>query len=173
MTEPISFSGTLTRRDWLDLSRFHLRCALRLPIRILMAVCSAIIAALMIRYSIKDGFRPVSFAVLAICAYYPLGWLLHHRLAACLRYRRHPDQFIEHIVTFTSEGVSSSSAQADLRINWDRLALLVSTPRGLLLVVPPCTAWIWIPQRLFDGNDHRVAILKLATEHGVPIREMA
>lgn len=173
ITEPLSFSGTLTLQDSLDLNRYHFRCVLRWPIRLLMAVFSLLIATVVVFVGIKAGFSGFSFFVLALCSYYPFGWLLHHRLAVSWRYRRHRDQFIEHTATFTNDDISTSSVHTDLRLNWDRLASVVSTPRGLLFLVPPHTVWFWLPQRLFNGNNHKETILELATEHKIPIRRMA
>jgi hypothetical protein len=127
----------------------------------------------MILLAMKLGFTAFTIFVLALCVYFPFGWLLHHRLATGWRYRRHRDQFVEHTAIVTNEDVMVASFHAAVRLNWDRLAFIVSTPHGLLFVIPPHAAWFWLPQRLFDGNDHKESILALATEHKVPIRRMA
>ncbi len=173
ITDPISFTGRLTLEDTLDLNRFHFRCVLRRSIRLVLGVFSLLIAAAIIFAGIKSHFTVFSFLVLALCAYYPFGWLIHHRLAVAWRYRRHPDQFIDSTVTFTNESVSIANVHMDMRLNWDRLSAIVSTPRGLLFLAPPHAALFWLPQRLFDGNNHKDSIIELATEHKIPIRRMA
>ncbi len=82
ITEPLSFTGTLTLQDWLDLNRYHFRCVLRWPIRLLMAVVSLLNAALIIVAGTQTHFRTFSFFALALCAYFPFGWLLHHHRLA-------------------------------------------------------------------------------------------
>ena len=152
---------------------YHFRCVLRRSIRVLMGVFSLLIATAVIFAGIKTHFTVFLFTVLALCAYYPFGWLIHHRLAVVRRYRRHPEHYIESTVTFTNESVSISNVHMDMRLNWDRLSAIVSTPRGLLVLAPPHTALCWLPQRLFYGNNDREALLELAKEHKVLIRQMA
>lgn len=60
----------------------------------------------------------------------------------------------------------------DIRLNWDRLDSIAATPRGLLFLMPPHGALFWLPQRLFEDNNHRQTILELATEHKIPFRRM-
>ncbi len=60
-----------------------------------------------------------------------------------------------------------------MRLNWDGLAAIISTSRGLLFIVPPHSAWFWLPQREFDGNNRKEQILDVAREHNVRIERMA
>ncbi len=138
-----------------------------------MAVVSVLIAALIIVAGIHSHFVFFSFFALALCAYFPFGWLLHDRLAVRRRYNRNREKFIDHTATFTNESVSTTSTPADIRFTWDQLASVATTPRGLLFLTPPHNIWFWLPQRLFDGNTHKDTILELATEHKIPIRRMA
>ena len=173
LTEPLSFTGTLTLQDTLDLHRVHSRVVLRRSIRYLMAVFSLLIATLVIWAGTRSQFTAVSFAILGLCAYFPFGWLALDRLSVARNYRRHPEHFIEHTVTFTDASISASSINADVRVNWNQLAAIVSTPRGLLFLLPPHNVWFWLPQRLFENNDHKETILAFAAEHSISIRRMA
>jgi hypothetical protein len=137
-----------------------------------MAVVSLCIGALVIVAGIDLHFGPVSFIILALCAYFPFGWLILDRLAVRRRYHRNQNKFIDHTVTFNDESVSTTSTMVDLRVTWDQLACVVSTPRGLLFLTPPHHIWFWLPQRLFEDNNHRDTILKLASKHKIPIRRM-
>ena len=172
IAEPLSFTGTLSLQDTLDLHRYHFRYLLRWPIRILMAALSSLIAAIIILVGIKTQFKASFFCILALCAYYPFGWYLHRHLAVSRRYRRHPELFLETTVTFTNESVSTSNFRMDLRLNWDQLAAIIFTPLGLLILARPHTAWFWLPQRLFDGNTQKETIQELAEENKIPIRRM-
>ena len=172
ITDPISFTGTMTFQEWIDFNRYYFRCVLRWPFRLLMAVVSLLIGSVMVFVGIKGGFTLFSFFIFALCAYYPFGWLLHHRLRVYWRYRRHREQFVEQTVTFTNDDVSTSSVHTDVRLNWSLLASVVSTPRGLLFIIQPHAAWFWLPQRLFDGNNDKETILELAAEHKIQIRRM-
>ncbi|HSI12568.1 MAG TPA: hypothetical protein VK961_11010 [Chthoniobacter sp.] len=146
---------------------------LRIWIRVLLGVFSLFIATLVIFLGMKMGFGAGSFLILALCAYFPFGWLLHRRWAVSWRYRHHRDQFIEHTVIITNDDVMVSSIHTDLRVNWDRLAFVVSTPHGLLFFIRPRAGWFWLPQRLFEDNQYKDAILELSTEHKIPIRHMS
>lgn len=173
LSEPISFTGLLTLDDTLDLHRYHFRYLLGWPVRILMAATSLFIGALVFWAARRSHFTPFIISVLVLCAYYPFGWLLHRRLAVMWRFRRHPEQFIEHTVTITNDSLSTRSVRADIRFNWDCLAAIVSTSRGLLFLLPPHSIWFWLPQRLFRGNSYKDAILTIAKAHKVVVREMA
>ena len=138
-----------------------------------MAATSLFIAALLIWAARQSHFTVFIISVLVLCAYYPFGWLLHRRLAVAWRFRRHPEQFFEHTVTISNDSLSTSSVRADIRFNWDGLAALVSTSRGLLFLLPPHSIWFWLPQRLFHNNNYKDAIVALAKEHKVVVRHMA
>lgn len=148
ITEPLTFTGTLSLQDWLDLNCYHFRCVFRWPIRVLLAVFSLFIASLVIFLGKKIGFTAFSFFILALCVYFPFGWLLHRRLAATWRYQRQRDQFIEHTVIITNDDVMVSSVHTDVRLNWDRLSFIVSTPHG------PFGAW---PDKAQSGTDSKKA----------------
>ena len=173
ITEPISFTGKLTLQDSLDLDETHFRCVLRWPVRVLMAVFSALIAALVVAVSIKSGFRLVSYGILFVCAYFPFGWLLHRRLEVAWRFRRYSDKLIENTAIFTNDDITVSNALSDNRLSWECLDSVVSTPRGLLFMIPSNLAWFYLPKRLFDGNSYKDSILELAEEHEIKIHQLS
>jgi hypothetical protein len=173
LTEPLMFTGTLSLRDSLDLNHYLFRYIVDWPVRILMAVTSALIAMLLIFAVRPANLTFTLWIILLLCAYFPFGWILHRRIGAWWYYRRHPDQYIEHTVTMTNESVSTSSTRADARLNWDGLEAIISTSRGLLFIIPRHSAWFWLPQRLFDGSNKKEQILEAAKEHNVRIERMA
>lgn len=162
LTEPLTFTGKLSLRDTLDLNHYLFRHIVDWPVRILMAVTSAFIATLLIFAVGPANLTSTLWIILFLCAYFPFGWILHRRLAVWWHYRRHRDQCIEHTVTITNESVSTSSARADARLNWDGLKAIISTSRGLLFIVPRHSPWFWLPQREFDGNTKKDQILDVA-----------
>jgi hypothetical protein len=139
----------------------------------LLGVFSGLIGGLFILIGFKTGFKWPYFLVLGLCAYFPFGWIIERRLAVTRQYRRHPELYYENTVTFTNESLKLSSIHMDLRLNWDRLAMIVSTRRGLLFLTPPHEPLFWLPERLFEGNDFREKILEVATKHKVQIRPMS
>src|SRR5262249_50851573 len=150
--------------------RFRSRYVVRWPLRLLFTAFSLLIAFFVIWAGIETRFTLASFVVLALCAYFPIGLYFLNRLLVAWRYRRHPELIVEHTATFTTDSVLLSSVHADVRLNWDRLAAILTTPRGLLFLLPPYTAWFWLPQRLFEGNSKKDHILNLASEHKVRIK---
>jgi hypothetical protein len=138
-----------------------------------MAVVSVAIAALIIVVGIHSRFIFSSLPLLALCAYFPFGWMLLDRLGVRRNYNRDREKIIDHTAIFTNESISTKSTTTDIRLTWNQLASVVTTPRGLLFLTPPQNVWFWLPQRLFDGNTHKDTILELATEHKILIRQMA
>ncbi len=125
LTEPIAFTGTLSRKDAFDLSRYHFRYVVGWPVRILMATTSLCIAVLLTVAVGPSHFTVFIVSVLAMCAYFPFGWLLHRRISVWWHYRRHRAQYIEHTVTVTNDSISTSSVRADMRLNWDGLKAII------------------------------------------------
>ncbi len=173
LTDSLSFTGTLTLKDALDLNHYLFRYIVDWPVRILMAVVSASIASLFIFVVRLQNMTFTLWLILLLCVYCPFGWILHRRVRVWWYYRRHRDQYIEHTVTITNESISTSSTRADMRLNWDGVKAIVTSPRGLLFVVPPHSAWFWLPQRLFDRNNKKEQILDVAREHNLRIERMA
>lgn len=172
ITQPISFTGRLSLQDALDIHRYHSRVVYGFGVRALVAVVAILIAALIVVAEMRSHFAFGSYVTLAGCAFFSCGWWPVARLDIRWRYHRHRDKYIDHTVTFTNESISTSSAVADIRLDWKQLAAVVVTPRGLLFFVPPHGVWIWLPQREFEGNSHKDEIVTLATEHHVEIRRM-
>jgi hypothetical protein len=173
LTEPLTFTGTLSLKDALDLDHYLFRYTVDWPIRILMAVISASIAALFIFVVGLQNLTFTLWVILLLCIYCPFGWILHRRVRVWWYYRRHRDQYNEHTVTITNDSISTSSTRADMRLNWDGVKAVVTSPRGLLFIVPPHSAWFWLPQREFDGNTKREQIIEGAREHNIRIERMA
>jgi hypothetical protein len=122
---------------------------------------------------VSKGISRSLFAVLAVFAYFPFGWLLHRRLAVSWRYRRHPELFVENTAAFDNDSVFVSNRHMDLRLDWDRLHSIVLTPRGLLFLLPPQRPLFWLPQRLFDGNNFKEQILDHAVKRKIKVCRMA
>lgn len=173
LTEPLKFTGTLSLKDALDLEHYLFRYTVDWPVRILMAVISALIAGLFIFVVHLQNLTFTLWLILLLCLYCPFGWILHRRARVWWHYRRHRDQYIECTVTLKNESISTSSTRADMRLNWDGVKAIVNSPRGLLFIVPPYSAWFWLPQREFDGNTKKDEILQLAREHKVRVERMA
>ncbi len=173
ITEPISITGKLTLDETLDLNRYCLRCVMRPSIQFLLGVVSILIATAIVLKGVATHFTHAPIFILLLCAYYPWGWLMlrHHRIVR--HYRRHPEKIIEHTATLTNDSVSISCVHMDMRLNWDQIGSVVSAPRGLLFLLPPHAPLFWLPQRLLVGNNYREAILELAAEHSILIRQMA
>jgi hypothetical protein len=157
----------------LDLQHYHFRYVVGWPVRILMAVTSISIAALLVIAVGPSHFTPFIVLVLALCAYFPFGWMLHRRLSTWWRYRQHRNQYTEHTVTITNASLSTSSVRADIRLNWDGIKAVISSSRGILVIVPPHMVWFWLPQRVFEGNGKKEQIVALAREHKVRVEQMA
>ncbi len=173
LTEPLTFTGTLSLKDALDLNHYLFRYIVDWPVRILMAVTSGLIAALLIFVVHLGNLSFTLWIILFLCAYFPFGWILHRRLAVWWYYRRHRDQYIEHTVTISNDSISTFSTRADMRLNWDGLKAIISTSRGLLFIVPRHSAWFWLPQREFEGNNRKEQILEVAREYKLRIERMA
>jgi hypothetical protein len=111
LAEPLSFAGTLTLKDTLGFNHYLFRYIVDWPVRIRMAFMSAPIATVLI-FAVRPGnFTLTIWIILFLCVYFPLGWILHRRLAVWRHYRRHRDQYIEHTVTITNDSISTSSTR--------------------------------------------------------------
>ena len=173
LTEPLKFTGTLSLKDVLDLEHYLFRYIVGWPVRILMAVISALITALFIFVVHLQNLTFTLWLIWFLCLYCPLGWILHRRARVWWHYCRHRDQYTECTVMLTNESISTSCIRADMRLNWDGVKAIVNSPRGVLFIVPPYSAWFWLPQREFDGNDRKEQILEVAREHNLRIERMA
>lgn len=170
--EPISFTGTLSLEDLLDIHHYHSRILVRPVIQYLMRAVSLVFVGITITAGIYGGFTFNSAWVLAACAYFPFGWQWLDRRSVRRRYRRNLQHFIETTATFTDESVSTWNVEGDARLNWKQLKSVVDTPRGLLFLLPPHQIWFWLPRRVFREAEEVEAVLALAAEHQVEIRQM-
>ncbi len=130
IAEPISFTGTLSLQDTLDLNYYHWRAIVRWPFRWIVSIFSFLIATLCIWSTVTAGFTSVIIPLLLLCLYFPLGWLVERRFLAARRYRRHPELYIESTVSFASDSVSVENANLQMRLNWNQLRSLLDTPRS-------------------------------------------
>ena len=172
-TEPLSFTGTLTLQDTLDLYRYRSRLIVRRPIRWLLGIFSLLMISVVLVAGFHSHFTWPSYVVLAVLLYFPFGWFWLERLQVARHYRKHPDQYVESTVTLSEDTVAVANANYDMRLRWKQLCRAVITPRGIMFLLPPHSPLFWLPQRLFDGNDKREQIIDLARKHSVPIKQMA
>jgi hypothetical protein len=172
-TEPLSFTGTLTLQDALDLHRYRSRLIVRRPIRWLLSAFSLLMMTIVLVAGFHSHFTWPSYVVLAVLLYFPFGWFWLERVQVARHYRKHPEHYIESTVTLSEDTVAVANANYEMRLRWKQLRAAVITPRGITVLLPPHSPLFWLPQRLFEGNDKREQIIDLAREHNVPIKRMA
>jgi hypothetical protein len=172
-SEPLSFTGTLTLQDTLDLRHYRSLLVIRRPIRWLLATFSLLIISLVLVAGFHSHFTWPSYVILAVCVYFPFGCFALERLRVARYYRKHPDEYVECTVALSEDSVSVANVNYDMRLRWNQLRSVVSTRRGLLFLLPPQQPLCWLPQRLFDGNTKKQQILELARKQNVPVKQMA
>jgi UPF0716 family protein affecting phage T7 exclusion len=171
--EPLSFTGRLTLQDTLDLEHYRSLRVVRRPIRWLLGIVSIFIAAVVLMAGVSTHFTWPLYIILAFCAYFPFGWFLLERVRVAQYYRRHPEKYVESTVTLSEDSVSVANVNFDMRLHWNQLHSVVSTPQGLLFLLPPYHALCWLPQRLFEHSGKKEQILDLARKASVQIKQMA
>ena len=172
-TEPLSFTGTLTLQDTLDLHRYRSRLVIRRPIRWLLAIFSLLMISVVLVAGFRSHFTWPAYVILAVLLYFPFGWFWLERQQVIRHYRKHPDQYVESTVTLSEDTVAVANVNYEMRLRWKQLRSAVITPRGIMFLLPPHSPIFWLPQREFDGNDKREQIINLARKHNVPIKQMA
>lgn len=171
-TQPLSFTGKLTLQDALDLNRYRSLCVLRRSMRWLITIFSALLAATIIFLIVHRQYNLQLIIILILCVYVPVAVWYRRDFAVRKQYRRHPEYYIENTVTVDEKSVSISNVNLDMRLNWNQISFLLDTPRGLMFVLPSTNVLCWLPQRLFDGNNFKEAMLGYATKNKVPVRTM-
>jgi len=172
-TDRLSFTGRLTLQDTLDLNHYRSLFVVRRTIRWFVGISFALIGIVVIVAGLYSHFTWPAFIVLAVCAYFSVGWLFHERFLVTQRYRRHPEHYVESTVTLTEDSVLVSNINFDMRLNWNQLRSVLCTRRGLLFLLPPYQPLCWLPQRLFEDNDKKGQIIELARTHNVQVKQMA
>jgi len=173
-TKALSFTGTLTLQDTLDLHHYRSLLVVRRSIRWLLAIFSLLIIAVVLVAGVHSHFGWPSYVILAVFVYFLFSCFgLDGRLRVARHYRRHPDQYVESTVALSEDSVSVANVNFDMRLRWKQLRTVVSTRRGLLFLLPPQQPLCWLPQRLFEGNTKKEQILDLARQHNVPVKELA
>lgn len=169
---PITFTGNPSLQDVLDLVRYRSLCQVRPAIRWLIGVLSFLIAASIVLVWYLGHFTATIPLILVLCAYFPIGWWYHAFWVARRHYRKQPEIYVNNTVTIDKASVSISSVGMELRLAWKHIDFLLDTPEGLMFVLPNVRVLCWLPQRLFQGNDHKAAILTYATGNNIPVRSM-
>ena len=170
--QPITFAGTLTLQDALDLHRYRSLCQLRPAFRWLIGVVSALIATALIGVIVVGKSTPLLWVFLVMCAYFPIGWWFERRLMVRWQYRRHPEYYVETTVTVDEKNVSIVNASMDLRLAWSKVGFLLDTPRGLVFMLPTIQVLCFLPQRLFVESNQKTGILEFAARNNIPVRLM-
>src|SRR2546423_721742 len=94
-TEPLSFTGTLTLQDALDLHHYRSLLIVRRPVRWLLGIFSLAMISLILVAGFFSHFTWSSFIVLAVLLYCPFGWFWLERWQVARNYRKHPEQYVE------------------------------------------------------------------------------
>jgi hypothetical protein len=171
--EQLSFTGTLTLQDTLDLHHYRSLVIVRRSIRWFLAILSLFLISVVLVAGFHSHFTWPSFVVLAVLLYFPVGWFGLERLRVARYYRRHRDQYVESTVTLNGDSVAVENVNYQMRLRWNQLSKVVSTPRGVLFLLPPQQALCRLPQRLFLDNDKKERIQNLARQNNVSVKRMA
>lgn len=106
-TKALSFTGTLTLQDTLDLHHYRSLLVVRRSIRWLLAIFSLLIIAVVLVAGVYSHFSWPSYVILAVFVYFLLSCFgLDERLRVARHYRRHPDQYVESTVALSEDSVS-------------------------------------------------------------------
>ena len=169
-TPPISFTGTLTLQDALDLNRYRARCVLRRSMRWLITGFAALLAATIIFLIAHHQFNAQLIVILFLCGYVCWGVWYQRDFAVRRQYRQHHEYYIENTVTVDENNLSITNANMDMRLAWKKVIFLLDTPRGLMFTLPNVQVLCWLPQRLFEGNNSKEAVIRHAQKNNVPVR---
>ena len=167
-----SFTVKLTLQDALDLNRYRSLCELRQSMRWLITFVAALLTTTIIFLIVHRQYNIQLFAVLFLCLYVPFSVWFRRDLAVRRQYRHHPEYYIESTVTVDEKNVSISNANMDVRLAWNQIAFLLDTPRGSMFMLPPTRVLCWLPQRLFDGNHSKQAVIEYANRNNIRVRTM-
>lgn len=168
--QPISFTGTLTLQDALDLHHYRGLCVLRLAFRWLIGIVAFVLAAICVTVIVFGKGNVLLWIILGLCTYFLVGWRYERRWAVRRQYRLHPEYFIESTVTVDEANVSVSNANMNLRLAWNQVAFLLVTPRGLLFMLPQMRPLCWLPIRLFEGNNCEEEVVAYAEKNQVAVK---
>lgn len=176
--QEISFSNQSTLEDALDLNRYYALYVFPRWSRRALAVLTPLVVLGAILLQIRDtrGITPQwlfvaawSVAALSLLLYAIL-WFLPQLTAAA--YRRQPERSVEYRVSFSKDSVTLAAPDFSTRMPWRRIARLIDTPDGLMFLYSRYQPAMWLPARLFDGNDRKQRILDFAGSASVRVQAL-
>ncbi|VTT97581.1 unnamed protein product [Gemmataceae bacterium] len=163
------FRGRLTEADAVALRRCHDRVIIRRPFRWLAGLAAAGMIVMMSWYIASHGPDTVSVLFLVGCAYVLFGFRAERTWATRRHYRRHPDEYLETEARLTPGLVAITNAAHRTEFAWRLVGGLADDPAGVLFYTRDRQPVLWLPSRLFEGNDLRERVLALAAKNGVEV----
>ena len=170
--EPITFTGRLSEQDAVDMHHYRSLCQVRPTIRWLIGVVMVLLFIPMVAALVLVKVTAPLVLITVFWVLVPSAWWYSDRFSARAHYRRYAELYVQNTVTITPVDVALSNANYSVRMNWNQFSFLSDTPKGLLFVVPPMQTLCWLPQRLFEGNSHKTAILGYAAANNIRVRPM-
>ena len=152
------------------MDKYRALCVVRPALRWFVGTFSALLAATILFLFVHHIFNPPLLVILLLCAYIPVGAWYHRMYAIRRHYRRHPELYLECMVACDEWTISVSNANAASRLRWNLVSFLLETRRGLMFMLPQMRVLCWLPQRLFEGNDHKRTIIGYALANKIPVR---
>jgi len=167
--EPLVFRGRPTEEDAVALRHCHDRVLLRRPFRWLARGFAAALGGLMTWFILDKGPGVVAVLTVACCAYVLFVLPFERAWTARLHYRRRADDYLETEARLTTDRVSIVNAAQRTEFAWRLLGGLADSRAGVLFYTQERTAVLFLPARLFEGNDLRARVLALAAANGVRV----
>jgi hypothetical protein len=169
--EPITFHGRLTEADAVDIQRCHDLLVVRRSIRRVVIGLATFLAALSLGAIAVRGYlgletplapQVVTVVVLIGWAYLIFGLPLERASQARCAYRRHAADHLETEITVSLDRLIIVNESMRSEFRWRLVKLIVDAPAGTMFCNATRQPLIWLPTRLFAGNQLREQVLTLA-----------
>lgn len=167
--DALVFRGRLTEEDVVSLQRYRDMLLVRRPFRTMAKLFAATMGIVMICFMIEEGWDNFAALFLAGCAYVFI-LPVERRWRARRSFRQNPDNYLETEARLTASQVSIANENHQTVFAWKLLKGVMDTPEGVMFYVET-TPVLWLPSRLFDGNDFRDQVLGLACDNGIPVTQ--
>src|SRR5206468_637613 len=97
------------------------------------------------------------YFLLALSGYF-LSWPIHHPFSLRWKFRRMQSAFPETEVAVDENAISMKSEMMEHLIRWEKIKLVVDSPKGVLCCDQLRQGQVWFPQRAFTSTGSRAEV---------------
>ena len=173
MNSELTFIGTLSLQETLDMDRYRLNYVFRPLYRCLLYFMAGFFLIMGIFRLIYYEFSFFPVLLLFGSLYALFGWRIERKYRIKKEFKKYEHDDRPTTVRLNEENIYMKNKLMEATFEWDVIKTLINAPGGILIQITRHQNLFYLPSYLFKNNNKRQKIIKLFELKKIPIKTIS